>query len=108
MRDPRHDVLFEPVQIRPVKARNRFFQVPHCSGTAGHALSGIQCFLSPRYNTRTDEYGGSVRNRARLLRELLADTREVAVGKAAVACRITVDELIGDAGITRAERAARN
>lgn len=241
MRDPRHDVLFEPVQIGPVTARNRFFQVPHCSGMgyrdpsaeaamrrvkaeggwavvcteqveihptsditpfielriwddqdlpaleriataihdggalagielahngmnspnlttrepplgpvalpvatwshdpvqaramtksdiarmrrwhrdavrrslavgydlvyvyAGHALSGIQYFLSPRYNTRTDEYGGSVRNRARLLRELLTDAREEAAGKAAVACRITVDELIGKAGITRAQ-----
>jgi dimethylamine/trimethylamine dehydrogenase len=70
---------------------------------AGHALGGVHHFLSPRYNTRTDEYGGSARNRARLLRELLADAREVADGKAAVACRITVDELIGDAGITRAE-----
>ena len=241
MRDPRHDVLFESVQIGPVTARNRFFQVPHCSGMgyrdpraeaamrrvkaeggwavvcteqveihptsditpfielriwddqdlpaleliaaaihdggalagielahngmnspnlttrepplgpvhlpvatwghdpvqaramtktdiarmrrwhadavrrslavgydlvyvyAGHALSGIQYFLSPRYNTRTDEYGGSVRNRARLLRELLTDAREVAEGKAAVACRITVNELLGNAGITRAE-----
>jgi dimethylamine/trimethylamine dehydrogenase len=32
VRDPRHDVLFEPVQIGPVTARNRFFQVPHCTG----------------------------------------------------------------------------
>jgi DNA-binding CsgD family transcriptional regulator len=32
VRDPRHDVLFEAVQIGPVTARNRFFQVPHCSG----------------------------------------------------------------------------
>ncbi len=31
-RDPRHDVLFEPVQIGPVTARNRFYQVPHCTG----------------------------------------------------------------------------
>jgi hypothetical protein len=29
---PRFDVLFEPVQIGPVCARNRFFQVPHCNG----------------------------------------------------------------------------
>ncbi len=36
-RDPRFDVLFEPVQIGPVTARNRFFQVPHCSGM-GHLL----------------------------------------------------------------------
>jgi dimethylamine/trimethylamine dehydrogenase len=31
-RDPRHDVLFEPVQIGPKTLRNRFYQVPHCSG----------------------------------------------------------------------------
>jgi dimethylamine/trimethylamine dehydrogenase len=241
MRDPRHDVLFEPVRIGPVTAKNRFFQVPHCTGMgyrdpsaeaamrrvkaeggwavvcteqveihptsditpfielriwddadppaleriaaadhaggalagielahngmnspnlttrepplgpvnlpvatwgndpvqaramtkadiaslrrwhrdavlrslaagydlvyvyAGHALSGIHYFLSPRYNTRTDEYGGSVRNRARLLRELLEDARDAAAGRAAVACRITVDELLGPDGITRAD-----
>src|SRR5579859_570089 len=241
MRDPRHDVLFEPVRIGPVTAKNRFFQVPHCTGMgyrdpsaeaamrrvkaeggwavvcteqvevhptsditpfielrlwddsdlpaleriaasihdggalagielahngmnspnlttrepppgpvhlpvatwgndpvqaramtrsdiadlrrwhrdavvramaagydlvyvyAGHALSGLHYFLSARYNTRTDEYGGSVRNRARLLSEILADAREAAGGRAAVACRITVDELLGPEGITRAE-----
>jgi dimethylamine/trimethylamine dehydrogenase len=31
-RDPRHDVLFEPVRIGPKTLRNRFYQVPHCSG----------------------------------------------------------------------------
>ena len=28
----RYSVLFEPVQIGPVTARNRFYQVPHCNG----------------------------------------------------------------------------
>ena len=32
MRDPRHDILFEPLQIGPVTAKNRFYQVPHCTG----------------------------------------------------------------------------
>lgn len=32
MRDPRYDVLFEPVRIGPLTAKNRFFQVPHCNG----------------------------------------------------------------------------
>lgn len=32
MRDPRYDILFEPVKIGPVKAPNRFYQVPHCTG----------------------------------------------------------------------------
>ena len=28
----RYDVLFEPVRIGPVTAKNRFYQVPHCTG----------------------------------------------------------------------------
>lgn len=31
-RDPRFDILFEPVRIGPVLAPNRFYQVPHCTG----------------------------------------------------------------------------
>ncbi len=31
-RDPRYDILFEPVRIGPVVAPNRFYQVPHCTG----------------------------------------------------------------------------
>ena len=34
-RDPRYDCLFEPLQIGPVTAKNRFYQVPHCNGM-GH------------------------------------------------------------------------
>ncbi|CAB1076317.1 Histamine dehydrogenase [Olavius algarvensis Delta 1 endosymbiont] len=31
-RDPRYDILFEPVKIGPVTAKNRFYQVPHYTG----------------------------------------------------------------------------
>ncbi len=31
-RDPRYDILFEPVRIGPKLAKNRFYQVPHCNG----------------------------------------------------------------------------
>ena len=31
-RDSRFDILFEPIAIGPVTAKNRFYQVPHCSG----------------------------------------------------------------------------
>lgn len=31
-RDPRYDILFQPVQIGPKTAKNRFYQVPHCNG----------------------------------------------------------------------------
>jgi len=238
-RDPRYDVLFEPVQLGPVTARNRFFQVPHCNGmghrdptahavmrgvkaeggwavvcteevdfhpdsdtggyiegrlwddadipmherlvdqvhahrslagiefvhngmasanlygrippagpshlpvktyepiqaramtlddiadlrrrhraavrralTAGydlvyvyaaHNLSTLQHFLSPRANHRDDAYGGTLANRARLLREVLEDTREECDGRAAVACRLAIDELHGAEGIQRGD-----
>ncbi|WP_413871745.1 FAD-dependent oxidoreductase [Albidovulum sp.] len=36
-RDPRFDLLFEPVRIGPKTARNRFFQVPHASGMTNAA-----------------------------------------------------------------------
>ena len=31
-REQRHDILFEPVRIGPKTLRNRFYQVPHCTG----------------------------------------------------------------------------
>jgi len=31
-RNPRYDLLFEPLRIGPVTAPNRFYQVPHCTG----------------------------------------------------------------------------
>jgi dimethylamine/trimethylamine dehydrogenase len=70
---------------------------------AGHALGGLHYFLSPRYNHRTDEYGGSAQNRMRLLREILEDTQDEVAGAGAVACRITIDELVGPTGISRPE-----
>ena len=32
VRDSRYECLFEPVRLGPVTARNRFYQVPHCTG----------------------------------------------------------------------------
>jgi dimethylamine/trimethylamine dehydrogenase len=233
MRDPRFDILFEPVQIGPVVAKNRFYQPPHCNGMgslrpqahaamrgvkaeggwavvnsehcsihptsdvvpevlhalwddadipnlalmcdAVHdhgALAGVQLayaayynsnrysrevpmgpvarpvdgyypvqvrqmdktdirnlrrwwgdaarrarkagfdivnvdanfstvafqFLSPR-NTRTDEYGGSLENRVRLLRELVEVTQEAVQGACGVSVRVIIDEMCGALGL---------
>jgi dimethylamine/trimethylamine dehydrogenase len=217
MRDPRYDILFEPVALGPVTARNRFFQVPHCNGMGHHhptahahmrgvkaeggwavvcteeveihpssevspyiegrlwddadipalarmtekihehgSLAGIEpCHngihganmytretgmavghlpvsthdpvqvrqmgpddiealrrwhraavrrsLEAGFDVVYDGYGGSLENRARLLREILEDTLAEVDGRAAVACRITVDELVGADGIDRAD-----
>ncbi|MFO1055516.1 MAG: FAD-dependent oxidoreductase [Dongiaceae bacterium] len=70
---------------------------------AAHGLSGLHHFLSRQTNQRTDEYGGSLENRVRLLREIVEDTREAIGDRCAVAVRITVDELLGPAGIHAAE-----
>jgi dimethylamine/trimethylamine dehydrogenase len=70
---------------------------------AGKLFGLPQYFLSRRFNTRTDEYGGSLENRARLLRELIEDTKDAVGDTCAVPCRISVDELIGEEGIHAAE-----
>ncbi len=234
-RNPRYDVLFEPVRIGPVTARNRFYQVPHCSGmgyalpqtlaamrevkaeggwgvvcteycsinptsddgpyafatlwddddvkaqalmtAAVHrhgALAGVELwhggnhavnrysreaplspsglalhflhpiqtramdkgdirelrrwqaaaarraqsagfdivyvyashgylpfqFIARRYNQRSDEYGGSLENRVRLLREMIEETKAAVGHRCAVAVRLAVDELMGPAGVS--------
>ena len=66
---------------------------------AGHALTLAHSFLLPHLNQRTDEYGGSLVNRARLTRELLEDTLEAVGGSCAVAFRFAVDEMLGKDGM---------
>ena len=31
-RDPKYDILFEPIQLGPKTLKNRFYQIPHCNG----------------------------------------------------------------------------
>jgi dimethylamine/trimethylamine dehydrogenase len=64
---------------------------------AGHDYLPFQ-FLSPLSNQRNDEYGGSLQNRARLLRELIEDTRAAVGESCAVAVRLAIDEVHGAAG----------
>ncbi len=64
----------------------------------GHQSTAVYQFLSPR-NRRTDEYGGSLENRARLLKEMIDVTREATKGECAVSVRLIIDELMGEKGI---------
>src|SRR5262245_45029203 len=59
----------------------------------------VRGFLSPATNRRTDAYGGSVENRARLLVEIVAAVRKVIGSRLALGVRICGDELI-DGGTT--------
>ena len=42
-RDPKYDILFEPIQLGPKTLKNRFYQVPHCIG-AGSEKPGMQAY----------------------------------------------------------------
>jgi dimethylamine/trimethylamine dehydrogenase len=66
---------------------------------SGHSLSLPMHFLQSRHNHRTDEYGGILVNRVRLLRELIEDTKEAVGNHCAVAVRFAVDEIRGADGI---------
>jgi dimethylamine/trimethylamine dehydrogenase len=66
---------------------------------AGHNLSLAGQFMLPRYNKRTDEYGGSLENRIRLFRELIADAKDAVGDTMGVVARFAVDELRGAEGM---------
>ena len=54
----------------------------------------VRGFLSPATNLRTDDYGGSLANRARLLLEIVAAVRSAIGSELALGVRICGDELI--------------
>jgi dimethylamine/trimethylamine dehydrogenase len=66
----------------------------------GHDIAVPQHFLSRMRNQRSDEYGGSLENRMRLLREMIEDTQEAVGDRAAVVVRFAVEENLGPMGIT--------
>jgi dimethylamine/trimethylamine dehydrogenase len=68
-----------------------------------HGFGVIQHFLSPRINQRIDEYGGSLKNRARLMAELIADAKDEVGDACAIAVRLSLDEMAGPQGFTNSE-----
>ncbi|MFK7733059.1 MAG: FAD-dependent oxidoreductase [Pseudomonadales bacterium] len=74
--------------------------------TAGHDIVYVYAthnyflsqFLWADYNTRNDEYGGSLKNRVRLVREIIEDTLDAVAGRCAVAVRFSVDQGLSQAG----------
>ncbi len=82
------------------RARRAGFDIVYVYAAHGYLLSE---FLSSRSNTRCDEYGGSLENRARLVRELLEETREAVGDACAVACRFSLAAESGGAILEPAE-----
>ena len=70
---------------------------------AGHGLGIFQQFLSRATNDRNDEYGGSLANRARLLREVIEDTKDAVGDTCGVPVRIAMSEFLGRDGLEPSE-----
>jgi 2,4-dienoyl-CoA reductase (NADPH2) len=65
---------------------------------AGHGYM-LSAFLSPKSNRRTDDWGGSVENRARLLVEVIRAVRERVGDGLALWCRLDAKEFRVEGGI---------
>src|SRR3546814_15086435 len=85
-----------------LRAREAGFDIVYVY--AGHDMTLLQHFLSRRHNDRSDEYGGSLDNRVRLIREILTDTKEAVGDRCGVAFRFDVsteERRVGKAGVGR-------
>lgn len=78
-----------------LRAKAAEFDIVYVYATHGYLLAH---FLDPETNTRTDEYGGSLENRTRLVRELIEETKEAVGDRCAVAVRFAADAKVGDDG----------
>jgi dimethylamine/trimethylamine dehydrogenase len=68
-----------------------------------HGFGIFQHFLSRATNQRSDEYGGSLENRARFVNEVIADMRDAVGDSMGITLRVSLDETIGDLGFSNAE-----
>jgi dimethylamine/trimethylamine dehydrogenase len=108
----------DPVQARALdksdirNLRRWFVNAARRSRTAGfdliclygaHGFGIFQHFLSRATNQRDDEYGGSLENRSRFVREVVADMREAVGDTMALTLRLSLDEQIGALGFSNAE-----
>ena len=76
-------------------------------GVELHAAHGIilEHFLSPYFNKRTDDYGGDLEGRMRLLVEVLTAVREEAGSAMAVGLRLNCEEMV-PGGLTQEDAKA--
>ena len=78
------------------RAEQAGFEVIELHGAHGYLLNS---FLSPLSNRRTDGYGGSLQNRARFLREVVAEVRRVWPERLPLFVRLSVTDW-ADGGCT--------
>lgn len=74
--------------------------------TAGDSTFPVQ-FLERRYNKRTDKYGGSIENRARVYIEIMSALKRACGDHCAITTRYEVDTLQGPHGIEAKDEGIR-
>jgi dimethylamine/trimethylamine dehydrogenase len=72
-----------------LRAREADFDIVYVYAAHGYLISQ---FLNRQINQRDDSYGGSLEDRARILKELLEETKEAVGDRCAVAIRIEIDD----------------
>jgi NADPH-dependent 2,4-dienoyl-CoA reductase/sulfur reductase-like enzyme len=88
-----------------LKARTAGYDMVEIHAAHGYLLSG---FLSPKLNLRTDEFGGSLENRASIIVKLIQQIKRMAGDDFAVSVRISADDYIeGSIDIGESPRVAR-
>lgn len=73
------------------RAKNAGFEFIEIHGAHGYLINQ---FLSPLSNKRKDEYGGSLENRARFLREVIHAVREVWPMEKPLGVRVTAEDYV--------------
>ncbi len=96
------EMICRPLEVDEIKQIMKEFEV--AAGFAlnagfdaveihGHAGYLIDQFISPIWNTRTDEYGGSWENRTRFAREIVESIRKVVGPNFPIIFRISLDHM---------------
>ncbi|MEM7041423.1 MAG: FAD-dependent oxidoreductase [Pseudomonadota bacterium] len=108
--DPVHARAMDQDDIRDL--RRWFVNAAKRAKTAGfdliclygaHGFGIFQHFLSTATNQRRDDYGGSLENRSRFTREVVADLRDAVGDTMGLTLRVSLEEHIGDLGFSNAE-----
>ena len=68
-----------------------------------HGFGIIQHFLSRTTNKRSDEYGGSLENRSRFMREVVADIRDAVGDTMGITIRLSLDEAFDELSFSNNE-----
>ncbi len=98
-RDDMDKVLMQFVKATEMAA-NAGFDMVELHAAHGYLLSS---FISPKSNTRTDDYGGSLQNRMRYPLEVFAAMRDEFPGQRPMSVRISANDWVGDDGVSPAD-----